>query len=111
MATTQVRPSASPAPTPSGGGFGHVSGRDRPVGGFELWSWLFMRISGLVLLLLAVGHVLIMTVLDEGIDRVDFAVRRGALGHALLARLGLDAARRSRWSTGSTACGSSFRTT
>jgi len=71
MATTQVRPSASPAPTPAGGGFGHVSGRERPVGGFELWSWLFMRISGLVLVLLAVGHVLIMTVLEEGIDRVD----------------------------------------
>jgi succinate dehydrogenase / fumarate reductase membrane anchor subunit len=32
-----------------------------------------MRISGLVLLFLAVGHVLIMHVLDEGVDRVDFA--------------------------------------
>jgi succinate dehydrogenase / fumarate reductase membrane anchor subunit len=46
--------------------------RERPAGGFELWSWLFMRISGLVLLVLAVGHVLIMHVLDEGVDRVDF---------------------------------------
>jgi succinate dehydrogenase / fumarate reductase membrane anchor subunit len=46
--------------------------RERPVGGFELWSWLFMRISGLVLVLLAVGHVLIMHVVDEGVDRVDF---------------------------------------
>jgi succinate dehydrogenase membrane anchor subunit len=49
------------------------AGRERPVGGFELWSWLFMRISGLVLLVLAVGHVLIMHVLDDGVDRVDFA--------------------------------------
>jgi succinate dehydrogenase / fumarate reductase, membrane anchor subunit len=48
-------------------------GRDRPVGGFELWTWLFMRISGIVLLVLAVGHVLIMHVVDEGVDRVDFA--------------------------------------
>ncbi|MEX2274246.1 MAG: succinate dehydrogenase hydrophobic membrane anchor subunit [Actinomycetota bacterium] len=73
MATTQVRPSSSPAPSShgDGSGYGHVSGRDRPAGGFELWSWLFMRISGLVLVLLAVGHVLIMTVLEEGIDRVD----------------------------------------
>jgi succinate dehydrogenase / fumarate reductase membrane anchor subunit len=47
-------------------------GRERPAGGFELWSWLFMRVSGIVLLLLAVGHVLIMHVLDEGVDRVDF---------------------------------------
>ncbi len=31
-----------------------------------------MRVSGLVLLLLAVGHVLIMHVVDEGVDRVDF---------------------------------------
>lgn len=46
--------------------------RERPAGGLELWAWLFMRISGLVLLFLAVGHVVIMHVLDEGIDRVDF---------------------------------------
>ena len=31
-----------------------------------------MRLSGLVLLVLAVGHVLIMHVLEEGVDRVDF---------------------------------------
>ncbi len=48
-------------------------GRERPVGGFELWSWLFMRISGLLLVVLAVGHVLIMHVVDEGVDRVNLA--------------------------------------
>ena len=32
-----------------------------------------MRISGIVLLFLTVGHVLIMHVLDEGVDRVNFA--------------------------------------
>lgn len=32
-----------------------------------------MRISGLVLVVLAVGHVLLMHVVDEGVDRVDFA--------------------------------------
>jgi succinate dehydrogenase / fumarate reductase membrane anchor subunit len=46
--------------------------RERPGSGFELWSWLFMRISGIVLLFLAVGHVLIMHVLEEGVERVDF---------------------------------------
>ena len=50
-----------------------IHGRDRPVGAIELWWWLFMRISGLLLVVLAVGHVLIMHVVDEGIDRVDFA--------------------------------------
>ena len=62
-------------PTPAAartGMLGYRGTRERPAGGFELWSWLFMRISGIVLLLLAVGHVLIMHVLDEGVERVDF---------------------------------------
>jgi succinate dehydrogenase / fumarate reductase membrane anchor subunit len=48
-------------------------GRDRPVGGFELWAWLFMRISGLVLLVLAVGHVVIMHAVGDGVGRINFA--------------------------------------
>ena len=40
--------------------------------GFELWSWLFMRLSGILLLFLAVGHVLIMHVLETGVARVDY---------------------------------------
>jgi succinate dehydrogenase / fumarate reductase membrane anchor subunit len=66
--TTEARPDA---PLPRGKPVG--AGRNRPIRGFELWAWLFMRISGVVLLFLAVGHVLIMHVLDEGVDRVDFA--------------------------------------
>jgi succinate dehydrogenase / fumarate reductase, membrane anchor subunit len=46
--------------------------RPRPRSGFELWSWLFMRLSGILLLFLAVGHVLIMHVLEAGVDRVNF---------------------------------------
>jgi succinate dehydrogenase / fumarate reductase membrane anchor subunit len=57
---------------PAQGGFLGYRGRERPTGGFELWSWLFMRISGLVLLRLAVGHVLIMHVWDDGVERVNF---------------------------------------
>lgn len=49
-----------------------ASGRERPVSGWELWSWLFMRISGLVLLFLAVGHVMIMHLPGGGVDRIDF---------------------------------------
>lgn len=48
------------------------AGRERPVGGFELWGWLFMRMSGIALLILAIGHTLIMTVVDEGVGRVNF---------------------------------------
>jgi succinate dehydrogenase / fumarate reductase membrane anchor subunit len=64
--TTEARPDPLQAKPPG-------AGRARPIRGFELWAWLFMRISGIVLLFLAVGHVLIMHVLDTGVDRVDFA--------------------------------------
>jgi succinate dehydrogenase / fumarate reductase membrane anchor subunit len=35
--------------------------------------WLFMRISGIVLLLLAVGHTLIMHLPSGGVERVDYS--------------------------------------
>ena len=37
-----------------------TSPHDRPQDGFELKSWLFMRLSGLLLVLLALGHFAIM---------------------------------------------------
>ena len=49
------------------------TGRPRPTRGGEFWWWIFMRVSGIVLLFLAVGHVLIMHVLGDGVDRVNFA--------------------------------------
>lgn len=72
MAVEEKVQGATPARR-SGSVLGYRAGRDRPSGGFEMWSWLFMRISGIVLMFLAIGHVLIMHVFDEGIDRVDFA--------------------------------------
>jgi succinate dehydrogenase / fumarate reductase membrane anchor subunit len=70
MATTVERPTPPGDAPPRRGG--HAGGRERPVGGFELWMWLFMRISGIVLLLLAVGHTLIMHLPAEGVERVDY---------------------------------------
>ena len=67
---TEARPEDR-RPRSTGHG-GHRAGRERPAGGWELWTWLFMRISGVVLLLLAVGHILIMTVFDGGVGRVNF---------------------------------------
>jgi succinate dehydrogenase / fumarate reductase, membrane anchor subunit len=69
-----VEATERPAPTPPrpGGGPGYRGGRERPGGGLELWSWLFMRVSGVMLLFLAVGHVLIMHVVGGGVSRVDF---------------------------------------
>src|SRR6266542_4493997 len=70
---TDPRPSRFKGPTVRGA----VTGRERPAGGYEMWSWLFMRISGILLLVLAVGHVLIMHVLGGGVERVDFQFVKG----------------------------------
>ena len=47
-------------------------GRERPVGGSELWLWLFMRVSGLLLLVLALGHLVVMHLFETGAERIDF---------------------------------------
>ena len=44
---------------------------------WELNSWLFMRISGVVLIFLVLGHLLIMNVLDGGVQRINFAFVAG----------------------------------
>lgn len=51
--------------------------REQRGGGLELWSWFFMRISGLMLVFLVLGHFTIVHLIDEGIDRVDFAFVAG----------------------------------
>jgi succinate dehydrogenase / fumarate reductase membrane anchor subunit len=45
---------------------------DRRPSSFEIWSWFFMRISGIVLLFLVLIHLYIMHLADEGVERVDF---------------------------------------
>ena len=46
--------------------------RPRPTGGLELWSWVFMRVSGLALLLLALGHLVIMHLIHN-VDEINYA--------------------------------------
>lgn len=46
-------------------------------GNFELYSWLFMRISGILLVGLVLGHLFIMLILDEGVQRINFAFVAG----------------------------------
>ena len=43
----------------------------RPTGGPELWSWVFMRLSGLVLLALALGHLVLMHLIHN-VDTIDY---------------------------------------
>jgi succinate dehydrogenase / fumarate reductase membrane anchor subunit len=56
----------APMPMPTGTG-PHA----KPGGGFELWSWYFMRVSGVVLLLIAVFHLLWMH-LKIGLNNITF---------------------------------------
>ena len=44
---------------------------------FEMYSWVFMRVSGLLLVVLVLGHLLIMTMLDGGVSRVNFGFVAG----------------------------------
>jgi succinate dehydrogenase / fumarate reductase, membrane anchor subunit len=48
-------------------------GRARPTpgGGTEVFSWYFFRISGLALIFLAIGHVVIMHVVNT-VDEIDY---------------------------------------
>lgn len=44
---------------------------------YEMYSWLFMRVSGIVLLVLVLGHLFIMNILDGGVQRINFAFVAG----------------------------------
>lgn len=46
-------------------------GNPRPESGLELYAWIFMRVSGLALLFLALGHLLIMHIIHN-VDHIDF---------------------------------------
>ena len=51
--------------------------RNRQRSNFELYAWLFMRISGVVLVFLVLGHLFIMNILDGGVQRINFAFVAG----------------------------------
>jgi succinate dehydrogenase / fumarate reductase membrane anchor subunit len=44
---------------------------------FELYSWIFMRLSGVLLVVLVLGHLLIMNVMDGGVQRLNFGFVAG----------------------------------
>ncbi len=51
--------------------------RRRTRGNAEKYSWVFMRASGLVLVVLVLGHLLIMNILDGGVQRINFGFVAG----------------------------------
>ncbi|HEX3327040.1 MAG: succinate dehydrogenase, hydrophobic membrane anchor protein [Actinomycetota bacterium] len=46
---------------------------ERRPSSFEVWSWFFMRISGVILLFLVLIHLYIMHLMGKGVERVDYA--------------------------------------
>ena len=46
--------------------------RGSSMANFEKYAWLFMRFSGIVLVFLALGHLFIMLMWDNGVYRIDF---------------------------------------
>ncbi|HET7328074.1 MAG TPA: succinate dehydrogenase hydrophobic membrane anchor subunit [Nocardioidaceae bacterium] len=74
-------PTTAPVPaprSPRAGSTGGPRGRSpRASGNFELNSWLFMRFSGVLLVVLVLGHLFINLMLGEGINAVDFAFVAG----------------------------------
>lgn len=54
---------------------------DRRPSSFEVWSWFFMRISGIILLFLVLIHLYIMHLIGEGVERVDFEFVSGRWTH------------------------------
>jgi len=52
-------------------------GAPKPRGEVELHAWVFMRISGLLLFFLVLGHLMIMNILDGGVQRINFGFVAG----------------------------------
>jgi len=51
--------------------------RSGPRSSFEMWSWLFTRVSGVLLIVLVFGHLFVNLWLGDGIQAIDFAFVAG----------------------------------
>jgi succinate dehydrogenase / fumarate reductase membrane anchor subunit len=51
--------------------------RPRAGPGVERRAWLFLRVSGVLLVVLVLGHLLVVSVLGDGVQRVNFAFVAG----------------------------------
>ena len=71
MTATTSEPSLRPAQK------SRYKRRSKGRGNFELWSWVFMRGSGVLLLFLVFGHLFVNLMLGEGIHAIDFAFVAG----------------------------------
>ena len=44
---------------------------------FEMYAWVFMRLSGLLLVVLVLSHLMIMLILDGGVQKINFGFVAG----------------------------------
>lgn len=51
--------------------------RQRTASNSEFYSWIYMRVSGILLVLLIFGHLAIMHLIEGGVNRVNFAFVAG----------------------------------
>jgi succinate dehydrogenase / fumarate reductase, membrane anchor subunit len=51
--------------------------RSRGRANYERAAWLFMRLSGLLLVVLVLGHLFIMNILDDGVHRINWGFVAG----------------------------------
>ena len=75
MATTVVDTEYTPIEAPRARRQRPSSTRSKT--NFEMYAWIFMRVSGLLLVILVLGHLLIMNVLDGGVQRINFGFVAG----------------------------------
>ncbi|MFI0434060.1 MAG: succinate dehydrogenase hydrophobic membrane anchor subunit [Candidatus Nanopelagicales bacterium] len=76
--TANLKPARVPLP-PQAIAPGLAKPRSKRAGrsNFEMYAWLFMRVSGIVLVFLVLGHLLIMNILDGGVQRINFGFVAG----------------------------------
>ncbi len=43
----------------------------------EKWGWIYMRVSGVLLVILIFGHLIVNMVMGEGVHQIDFAFVSG----------------------------------
>jgi len=65
-------PQVIAAPRSKRPGTGRRSGTN-----FEMYAWIFMRMSGLLLVFMVLGHLFIMLILDDGVQRINFGFVAG----------------------------------
>jgi succinate dehydrogenase / fumarate reductase, membrane anchor subunit len=48
---------------------------------WEKWGWIYMRVSGIVLVVLIFGHLFVNLLVGDGVAAIDFAFVAGKLSH------------------------------